>query len=184
MRPLESFINQPIRSIQTMLRVIATDANRPITIIPDGIYGPQTIAAVSEFQKIYGLPITGIVDQSTWDRINLEYSPALVQIDAAQPLEIILQPGQIIRRGEYNPIIYLVQAMLLLLSKVYSSISEPGMSGIVDIPTSESISSFQVLSNLPDTGELDKITWKNLVLHYPLATNLHQSRISPEKYLL
>ena len=49
MRPVESFVGQPIRSLQTMLRVIAqNDAAHP-DVIPDGIYGPETVAAVSAF---------------------------------------------------------------------------------------------------------------------------------------
>ena len=47
MRPVESFVGQPIRSLQTMLRVIAESDPRHESIIPDGIYGPETISAVS-----------------------------------------------------------------------------------------------------------------------------------------
>jgi len=43
--------------------------------------------------------------------------------------------------------------------------------GILDIPTSDSLASFQQMSLIPATGELDKHTWKHLALHYPLATN-------------
>ena len=46
MRPAESFVAQPVRSLQTMLRVIA-EADRTLpTVIPDGIYGQETITAV------------------------------------------------------------------------------------------------------------------------------------------
>ena len=41
MRPPESFLNQPIRSLQTMLRVIAENNPAHERIIPDGIYGPE-----------------------------------------------------------------------------------------------------------------------------------------------
>ena len=47
MRPPESFIEQPVRSLQTMLRVIAEDDDRFPTVVPDGIYGPTTMQAVS-----------------------------------------------------------------------------------------------------------------------------------------
>ena len=40
MRPAESFIEQPVRSLQTMLRVLAEDDQRLPTVVPDGIYGP------------------------------------------------------------------------------------------------------------------------------------------------
>ena len=100
MKPEESFLNQPIRSLQTMLRVLAEYDDRHETLIPDGIYGPATVSAVSKFQRIHGLPVTGITDQPTWERIVAEYEPALVHIGEAQPLEIILDPKQVIRKGQ------------------------------------------------------------------------------------
>ena len=66
MRPVESFVGQPIRSLQTMLRVIAQHDPAHPDIIPDGIYGPETVAAVSAFQQLHALPVTGITDQNTW----------------------------------------------------------------------------------------------------------------------
>lgn len=172
MRPNESFVSQPIRSLQTMLRVIAEDDPRHSSVIPDGIYGPQTMAAVMEFQKIHGLPVTGVADQATWESIVAEHEPARIRIDAAQPVEIILNPGQVIRRGERHPVVGVAQAMLLVLAEVYGSIGTPGSSGILDDPTADSLSSFQMLSSLPMTGNLDKRTWKHLALQYPLASNL------------
>ena len=62
MRPEESFVGQPIRSLQTMLRVIAEDDPMHISLVPDGIYGPETMASVSRFQSLHGLPVTGITD--------------------------------------------------------------------------------------------------------------------------
>ena len=172
MRPPESFIGQPIRSLQTMLRVIAEDDPSHKSIVPDGIYGPETTAAVSTFQRIHGLPVTGVTDQKTWDSVVSVYTPALIRVDEAHPLNIILNPGQIVRKGERHPHIYLVQAMLQVLADIYHSIPSPGFSGIVDEPTMDSISTFQQLSGLPMTGHLDKHTWKHLALHYPLAANL------------
>ena len=47
MRPDESFVGQPVRSLQTMLRTLAEADDRYNSVIPDGVYGPQTVAAVS-----------------------------------------------------------------------------------------------------------------------------------------
>lgn len=173
MRPGDSFIAQPIRSLQTMLRVLAEHDNGYFRVIPDGIYGPQTMAAVSAFQRRHGLPVTGVTDQATWDEIVARYEPALIQVIPAQPLHIILNPNQIIRRGQSSPYLHIVQAVLLVLSQVYESVSTPSQTGILDIQTCESLSSFQALNGLPMTGELDKVTWKHLALHFPLAANLH-----------
>ena len=106
------------------------------------------------------------------DRARQEYEPALVRIDEAHPVDIILNPGQVIRRGERHPHVRLIQGMLAVLSEAYDSIGMPSFSGIIDAPTSSSLSDFQYLSALPMTGELDKHTWKHLALQYPLAGNL------------
>lgn len=170
MRPNESFVGQPVRSLQTMLRVIAENDDLQPSVIPDGIYGPQTVTAVSTFQRRNGQPITGVADQDTWDQIVAAYESALIAVGPVQPLEIILEPRQIIRQGESNPNIYLVQAMLIVLSQAYGSITAPEVTGILDIPTANALTEFQVLTLLPATGELDRETWKNLALHYPMAT--------------
>ena len=100
MRPDSSFINQPIRSLQTMLRVIAKNDNVHPTLVPDGIYGPQTVRAVSIFQRTHGIPVTGVTDNATWDAIWRSYEPALVEQAEAAGLHIMLNPGQVIRKGE------------------------------------------------------------------------------------
>lgn len=172
MRLPESFIGQPIRSLQTMLRVIAENDSAHERIIPDGIYGPETVSAVSTFQRIHGLPVTGVTDNRTWDTIVDIYEEALIEQVEAQPLLVILNPGQVIRKGERHPHLYLVQAMLTVLAEVYESIGKPSASGILDDATADALSSFQALNGLPMTGHLDKHTWRHLVLQYPLAANL------------
>ena len=172
MRPNESFVGQPVRSLQTMLRVLAERDDRYTPVIPDGVYSSQTMTAVSNFQRNHGLPVTGITDQITWEAIVAEYEPALTHVDEAQVVEIILNPNEVIRRGQSSPYLYVAQAMLLVLSEIYG-IGMPSQSGILDTPTSDSLASFQALNNLPMTGELDKVTWKHLALHFPLAANLN-----------
>ena len=171
MRKPESFIGQPIRSLQTMLRVIAENDPAHDVIIPDGIYGPETLAAVSTFQKLHGLPVTGVTDNGTWDAVVKIYETALVEQQEAEPLFILLNPGQVIRKGERHPNVYLVQAILTVLAEEYDSIPRPASTGILDEATSDALASFQGLSGLPMTGNLDKQTWRHLALQYPLASN-------------
>lgn len=180
MRPNESFVGQPIRSLQTMLRVLAEQDARYSRVVPDGIYGPQTMAAVSSFQHIHGLPVTGITDQTTWETIVAAYNPTLIQVDAAQPVEIILNPNEVLVRGQASPYLYVAQALLMVLSEVYASIGKPSQSGILDEATADALASFQALNGLPMTGNLDKVTWKNLALHFPLAANLGKGQSQAE----
>ena len=174
MRPPESFLGQPIRSLQTMLRLIAENDPSHERIIPDGIYGPETLSAVSTFQRLHGLPATGVTDNQTWDTILEVYEKDLVEQDEAQALWIILNPGQVIRKGERHPHLYLVQAMLTVLAETYESIGKPPATGILDEATADALASFQAVSGLPMTGNLDKHTWRHLALQYPLAANLQR----------
>ena len=180
MRPNESFVGQPVRSLQTMLRVIAQNDDRLPSVVPDGIYGSDTVNAVSAFQRRSGLAVTGVADQITWDAIYAAYEPALTEVTEAEPLNIILNPGQIIRQGEKHPNVYLVQAILAVLAEVFASITAPESTGVLDIPTSNSLSQFQQLNLLPVTGELDKTTWKHLALQYPLAAAMPKPATYPD----
>ena len=171
MRPAESFVGQPIRSLQTMLRVIAEADNTLPTVVPDGIYGQDTITAVSTFQRRNGIPVTGVADQQTWDKIVEVYEEALIQVGKAEAIEIIMDPGQVYRLGDSSPYLYLLQSMLLYLSQSHPDISEPAHNGVLDSPTSQALAGFQALAGLEPTGELDKKTWKFLVRQFTLNAN-------------
>ncbi len=180
MRPSESFIGQPIRSLQTMLRVLAERDEKYLSVIPDGLYGPNTMRAISAFQRAHALPVTGVTDQDTWEAIVREYEPALIHVSEAEPVQIILNPNEALRRGDESPYLYVAQALLQALAEVYSSVGKPSNSGVLDELTADSIASFQLLTGLPMTGDLDKVTWKHLALHFPLAANLGKGRPQSE----
>ncbi len=60
--------------IQDQLRTISA-AYRAIPLSEDdGNYGQATQAAVSEFQNIFNLPVTGITDKATWYKIDRVYN--------------------------------------------------------------------------------------------------------------
>ena len=180
MRPPESFVSQPVRSLQTMLRILAEYDDRYETVVPDGVYSPQTMRAVAQFQQNHGIPVTGVTDQRTWEEIVARYEPALIFVDEAQPVEIILNPNEVLSFGESSPYLYVAQAMLIVLAETYGSVARPSMTGLLDAPTADSLSSFQSLIGLPVTGDLDKHTWKHLALHFPLAANLGNGRPQSE----
>lgn len=171
MRPNESFIGQPIRSLQTMLRVIAEDDSRLPTVVPDGVYGQSTLRAVSAFQRLYGLPVTGVADQFTWEKIVEVFDEALIRIGKAEPLEIIFEPGQVFRMGDSSPYLFIVQGVLQSLSEDFPTINTPYSTGVFDRETANAIRAFQILADLPATAELDRKTWKHLSRHFTLFAN-------------
>lgn len=175
MRTPASYTGQPIRSLQTMLRLLAKYDSRCIPIVPDGIYGPETSAAVARFQQLHGLPTTGAADQTTWDRISAEYETAQTDMYPASGLLIDLEPHCIFRQGCSRSHVLLVQSMLHTLASHYHCFAIPPLSGTMDEATIDSVSGFQKLCGLPATGEVDKITWLHLTHQYPLAANMSDS---------
>lgn len=176
MKPQESFLDQPVRSLQTMLRTIASIEPGQMNVMPDGIYGSQTAAAVRSFQRRMGMNPTGVTDQATHEAIVREFERARIETEKAHPIQVTLDPGQVLHRGESHPAVRLVQAMLAVLSDLLPQISAPGHSGSLDPTTAESLSSFQTYAGLPPTGELDKRTWKDLTLHFALAADWLENR--------
>ena len=62
-----------VRQMQEQLNVIAGAYPALPKIDVDGIYGKATANAVREFQKIFQLPPTGVVDYKTWYKISQIY---------------------------------------------------------------------------------------------------------------
>ncbi len=55
-----------VRTVQFLLR---SNPSPRFAIAADGVFGPQTEAAVRLFQKVNGLAVNGIVGQATWRKL-------------------------------------------------------------------------------------------------------------------
>ena len=62
-----------VEDLQTYLSLIGKYYEQ-IPVIPvTGYFGPQTAAAVSEFQRLFGLTVNGAVGPLTWYEIAKQY---------------------------------------------------------------------------------------------------------------
>lgn len=64
---------QKVRQLQEQLNTIADTYSNIPKISVDGIYGEGTQNAVRQFQKVFDLPQTGVVDYRTWYKISAIY---------------------------------------------------------------------------------------------------------------
>lgn len=168
MNPERSFYNQPIRSLQTMLRTIALFSDEYQRIVPDGIYGPETQSAISTFQRNRGLPVTGVTNQQSWDEVVRMYDSATDALSPAQPIDYEIPDEFPFPRGSQSPRLRIAQCMLREIAGQHRCVCPPELTGQMDEIMIQSISEFQRLSGLPVTGKLDKTTWNQLVLQYTL----------------
>ncbi len=63
-----------IRHLQYMLSILSEYIDQVPPLSIDGIFGPETEAAVRGAQGFFGLPVTGQVDDPTWGKIYAQFS--------------------------------------------------------------------------------------------------------------
>ncbi len=65
--------------LEIMLNAISSMHPEITPVEIDGVFGPDTTAAVIAFQNLYGLPITGVVNEETWRRLVEVYQSFLAE---------------------------------------------------------------------------------------------------------
>lgn len=154
-----------ILELQNMLRLISqADGSIPL-INPDGIFGPQTEAAVIVFQNDAGLPANGIVDFATWDAIFRAYMNAS-RIVSLRPIQPFPSGTYEIHSGERSDIVLFIQLMLSALAIALEIFDDIKLTGIYDEVTENAVTEFQRTHDLTANGVIDRNTWDALARNY------------------
>lgn len=64
---------EKVEQLQEQLNAIREGYPSLPAVTADGIYGEATQQAVRDFQRVFGLPVTGVVDYPTWYKIQEIY---------------------------------------------------------------------------------------------------------------
>lgn len=123
----------------------------------DGIFGAGTRAAVGEFQKRRGLPITGDVDQATMNAITAMTpvaAPAPAPVAAAPAPAAGISLANLPRRGESSENVRALQNALIANGVEVKG----GADGVFGVATAVSITNFQQSRGLNASGALDAPT--------------------------
>lgn len=168
-------IDSPVYSLQSMLRTIAFRYPNIPRLIPDGIFGEQTLEAVMVFQRDFFPPVTGVVDNATWDAIAIIYQQAMDQLSPPLPAAGFPSWDYTISPGEDSVHFYLVQAMFRALSHILENIEDCAVTGRCTQETLNNIRLLQRVADLPVTGVLDKAVWDVLSRMYTIFVANAQS---------
>lgn len=143
-------------------------------VIPDGIYGAETAAAVRAFQQYAGLRVTGEVNGATWEKLAQMAQAADDQSPA--PLDAFpVQPGTVLHEGDHCFSVMIVQSILLALSEQFENIPPCHVTGELDRETMLALQPFQKLCSLPVTGCVDCATWNMLAQAGSAVVNTAQA---------
>ncbi|MCR4646354.1 MAG: peptidoglycan-binding protein [Oscillospiraceae bacterium] len=150
-----------IYELQQMLYGISLRNPAIPGVIPDGIYGEETAAAVRAFQQIYGLRVTGEANVTTWEKIAEVYRETNDM--PPEPLAAFPEkPGTVLHEGAHCFTVMIAQAILLALSEEFENIPACAVTGVLDPETVRALQLFQKLCSLPVTGCVDCTTWNML----------------------
>ena len=149
----------PVQSLQHMLNHLS----RPINTLPrlseNGIFDEATLEAVMIFQRDFGLPVTGIVDQSTWDTVAALYYDHLLQFGPPPPLHVFPTGTSSVGESEQAAEIRIAQAIFSELGSIISNFEVVEYNGINSGAVFRNLQTLQQLASLPVSGVLDRRTW-------------------------
>lgn len=162
----------PVTTLQYYLSIIAY-FNGALEPIPrSGYFGSETVAAVERFQEFYGLDVTGIVDNETWNTISRIYTDTVASLpEGYEGTNAKLYPGFFLTEGMRNDNVRDLQTYLSVISQNIPEIPTVSITGYFGEQTENSVREFQRLFSLPVSGAVGPVTWSAIANQYDFFNN-------------
>lgn len=156
-----------VRELQYLLSFVGNFVSALPVIPVDGVYGTQTRDAVQSFQEAYGLPVTGVVDTVTWNRLYDAFRGQYASLPenfftgAVQPY-----PGFVLRVGTEGDEVRTLQEYLNGIAGTYSEIPTVAEDGVFGQRTADAVRAYQRLFGLEESGSVGAQTWQSITDTY------------------
>ena len=157
-----------VLSVQYFLNYISLFVPSVLETAYDGAYGPSTADAVRSFQKTYGLPETGVVNRTTWDRIENVYYDIVSGLNYDVSANAILPyPGRVLAIGSEGDDVRVIQEYLNFISNSYPAIPKINVDGIFGQSTANAVAEFKRIFNIPGNPErINAPSWNAIASVY------------------
>lgn len=155
-----------IRELQHMLDRLSQRYPQIPRLTETGSFDEATLEAVMVFQRDFDLPVTGVVDQDTWYAIVDAYREDLLRHAPPSPLRVLPQSSYTAGEGAGGEPVRIAQAIFCALSEVTDNFQPCSGDQVNQGATREGLIQVQRLAGLPETGDLDRITWEYLTRLY------------------
>ncbi len=155
-------IGDGVFTLQYYLDYISNFVDTIGKVKPDRIFGEETRQAVIDFQRTFGLPAPGVVDEVVWNSIYNVYLGLLssVPIEYREGVTIPF-PGIILRRGSQGDDVRVLQSYLNYIARVYPEIPTVSVDGMFGPSTEAAVTAFQDLFGIDVArkGVVASVTW-------------------------
>lgn len=155
-----------VRELQQLLCTVARADSRVPAVFEDGVFGPQTTAAVKAAQACAHLPVTGQVDHATWRAIVHAAAAAEKEAELPQPVFPYAPDTKPLCHGDQNAAVFFAQGMFNALCGRFCNFSKEPLSGEMTDVTCRNVRTLQTAFCRRSTGTLDISTWNALATAY------------------
>lgn len=147
-----------VKQLQYLLAVIGAyyAAVQPVEIT--GYFGEETEKSLKSFQRVFGIPQTGSLDRQTRNDIYRAYM-GIAETVKPEYTEVALYPGIVLREGENNSYVRILQEYLSLIHETYPNIPAVNNTGYFGSLTKQSVIEFQKQFGINPTGLVGGVTW-------------------------
>jgi peptidoglycan hydrolase-like protein with peptidoglycan-binding domain len=150
-----------IQRLDYLLAVVSSYYRDVMTLDSNNdVFDEATENSVKSFQKLFGLPETGVVDSRTWGQLLRAYRGIAENV----PLEytgenVPLFPGYYLTQGMTSEYVELIQEYLSYISETIPDIPNVEITGYYGPQTDAAVTAFQTHYGLPVTGDIGLATW-------------------------
>ena len=150
-----------VSMLQYYLAVIGAyyEAVMPVEIT--GYFGEQTERSVKSFQRVFGLPQTGVVDRATRNDIFRAYQ-GIVESVPPQYTYVALYPNTVLREGASGEFVKIIQQYLTYINRSYPNIPAVSDTGYFGPLTRQSVTAFQRQFGIDPSGIVGAVTWDRI----------------------
>lgn len=149
-----------VANLQRYLRQLAYHTEGIGQVPVDGVFESATRDALSDYQRISGLPVTGTADRVTWERLYADYLASLALYAPPTPVSLFAEvlPGGYLDTGAVGIDVAVLQYMLSELTLLYV-LTPPALTGQYDDATKQAVREMQGYLGLMQNGLVDIQTW-------------------------
>lgn len=160
-----------------------------------GIYDQETEDAVRKFQEIFNLPVTGVVNKTTWYRINYIYTSvkklADLYSEGISESEATFLYTDVLNYGDTGIEVEYVNYYLDALAFLDNDIPRLPLNSVYNDNTITMVKAFQQKYNLPVTGIFTSSDWlvlrnayDNILKSFPSEYQDYVNELYPDYFLV
>ena len=127
-------------------------------------FDQELLDAVYTFQRVYGLPVDGVVDRETWNALQTAYQKVLAELpEDYRQFAGEVYPGRFLVRGDRGEQVALMQERLNQISREDETLPSLVVDGIFGPATQQAVLTLQRQLGFDPTGAVGPVLWAQII---------------------